>query len=95
MYTQTFSEVWDMQLDHGRQTDLETLYDDYRKESSLYWRQRIEQAMSKILNESGASRQLRDELIRATRVNDRNRMDYVRAEIRRLEANKYNNNIQL
>ena len=84
-----------MQLDYGRQIDLETLYADYAKEKSLHWRQRIEQTISKILSESGASRQLRDELIRATRVNDRNRMDYLRQELRRLDANKFNNNIQL
>ena len=84
-----------MQLDISRQHDLETLYEDYNKEKSLYWRNRIEQTMSQIMSESGASRQLRDELIRATRVNDRNRMDYLRLELRRLDANKYNNNVQL
>jgi len=84
-----------MQLDISRQHDLETLYEDYNKEKSSYWRGRIEQTMSKILSESGVSRNLRDELIRATRVNDRNRMDYLRMELRRLEADKYNNNIQL
>lgn len=84
-----------MQLDYGRQIDLDQLYSDYQSEKSYYWRTRIEETMNKILSESGASRRLRDELIRATRVNDINRMDYLRTEIRRLDAEKYNNNIQL
>lgn len=84
-----------MQLDYGRQQDLELLYSDYLKEPSPYWREQLEKAMDKILSESGASRQLRDELIRATRVNDRSRMEYLRVELRRLDAEKVNNNIQL
>lgn len=84
-----------MQLDYGRSQDLEMLYEDYQKEKSSYWRGRIEQTMSQILSESGASRQLRDELIRATRVKDKTHMEYCRLELRRLEADKYNNNYQL
>lgn len=84
-----------MQLDYSRQNDLEALYEDYHKEKSIYWKNRIEQIMSQIIGESGATRQLRDELIRATRANDRTRMEYCRIELRRLEANKHNNHIQL
>ena len=84
-----------MQLDYGRKSDLDELFIDYQKEKRPYWKNRIERTMSDILNESGASRQLRDELIRCARVNDHNRMNYLRTEIRRLDAEKYNNNIQL
>ena len=84
-----------MQLDYGRQQDMEELYDAYASETSPYKREQIEKTMNKILSESGATRQLRDELIRATRVNDRDRMDYLRLELRRVEAEKFNNNIQL
>ena len=84
-----------MQLDYGRQADLDELYDAYSKETSPFWREQLEKSMDKILSESKVSRQLRDELIRATRVNDRNRMDYLRIELRRIEAEKVNNNVQL
>lgn len=84
-----------MQLDYSRQHDLEELYDIYNSETSPYKREQIEKSINKILSESGATRQLRDELIRATRVNDRARMEYLRIELRQIEANKYNNNIQL
>ena len=84
-----------MQLDYGRQNDLEQLWNDYSKEKSPFWREKIERTMDSILAESGASRQLRDELIRVTRVGDLNRMNFIRTEMRRLEAEKYNNNIQL
>ena len=84
-----------MQLDYGRQQDMEELFRSHESETSPYWREQIEKSMNKILSESGASRRLRDELIRATRVNDRNRMDYLRLELRRLDAEKVNNNIQL
>lgn len=84
-----------MQLDQGREIDLEMLYSDYQSEQSKHGRELIEKTISKILNESGASRRLRDELIRATRVNDRNQMEYLRLELRNIDANYYNNNIQL
>lgn len=84
-----------MQLDYGRLNDLDELYLDYRKEKSSYWKNRIEQTISKILAESGASRQLRDELIKATRAGDKNRMRFCREELRRLDAEKVNNHIQL
>lgn len=84
-----------MQLDYGRQQDLEDLYDVYENETSPYKREQIEKSINKILSESGATRQLRDELIRATRVSDRSRMEYLRLELRQIEANKNNNNIQL
>jgi hypothetical protein len=95
LYTQSPQGDWDMQLDYGRQVDMETLYEDYQKEKSPYWRDRIEQTMSSILSEKKASRQLRDELIRVSRVGDKNRMDFLRTELRRLDAETYNNNIQL
>lgn len=84
-----------MQLDYGRQQDMEELYDAYESETSPFRREQIEKSMNKILSESGATRQLRDELIRATRTNNRERMEYLRIELRRVEAEKYNNNIQL
>ena len=84
-----------MQLDYGRQTDLEELFKDYQKETSLYWRNRIEQTMSSILSESKASRQLRDEMIKAFRVNDKCHLEYCWRELRRIKADECNNNIQL
>jgi len=84
-----------MQLDYGRKADLDELFIDYQKEKSPYWKNRIERTMGDILGESGASRELRDELIRCARVSDLNRMNYLRNELRRIQAEKYNNNIQL
>ena len=84
-----------MQLDYSRQHDLDDLYDIYLSETSPYRREEIEKFINKILSESGATRQLRDQLIRATRANDITAMEYLRLELRQIEANKYNNNIQL
>ncbi len=84
-----------MQLDYGRQKDIEELFDDYQKEKSTFWRQRIEKTISDIMNESGISRQLRDEMIRSYRTGDKNHVKYCQLELRRLQAEKYNNNIQL
>jgi Na+-transporting NADH:ubiquinone oxidoreductase subunit NqrA len=84
-----------MQLDYGRQKDLDQLYEDYQKEKSSFWREKIEQTMSQILNESGSSRQLRDQLIKATRAGDMTHIKYCQEELRRLDADKVNNHIQL
>ena len=84
-----------MQLDQGREIDLEMLYSDYQSERTRFGKELIEKTISKIMNESGASRRLRDELIKATRVNDRNQMEYLRHELRKVDADRYNNNIQL
>lgn len=84
-----------MQLDYGRQQDLELLYQDYQNMKSMHRRKQIEKLMSDIMSENNADRKLRDELIKATRANDRIHMTYCREELRRLQARKINNNYQL
>lgn len=83
-----------MQLDYGRQQDLEMLYKEYQGANSSVKR-RIESTMESIMSESGATRKLRDELIKATRVNHRPRMERCREELRRIQAERFNNNVQL
>lgn len=84
-----------MQLDYGRQNDLEELHDAYQKEKSSFWREQIEKAISKIMQESGSSRQLRDELIKSIRAGDRTHIRWCQEEIRRLDAERTNNHVQL
>jgi uncharacterized protein YlaI len=84
-----------MQLDYGRQQDLDELYEAYRAEKSQYFRIKIEQAIDAIMNESRQSKQLRNELIRAFRSGDKSSVEYCQIELRRLQADKYNNNMQL
>lgn len=84
-----------MQLDYGRQSDLEMLYSDYQSDKSVGSREKIELTIDTIMRESGSSRQLRDELIRATRTGDLNHIKYCQIELRRIQAEKVNNNFQL
>lgn len=84
-----------MNLDQGRKYDLDEMWKDYQDTKSIYKKREIEKAMSQILYESKANVKIRDELIRAVRAGDVNRATYIRTEMRKQQADKVNNNIQL
>lgn len=72
-------------LDYGRLQDLEELDRDYKIASGAR-RLEIERTMAEIIRQSKGTYQLRDELIRATRKGDRNRINYCREQLRIIRA---------
>jgi len=84
-----------MNLDYGRKLDLDEMWKDYHNTKSIYKKKQIEKAMSQILYEAKTNVKIRDELIRAVRAGDKNRATYIRNEMRKQQADKVNNNIQL
>ena len=84
-----------MNLDYGRINDLEELYSMYQKVRTTGEKKKLEKIMDGILRQSKATRQLRDELVKAVRADDIIRAKRCRLELRRLKADKFNNNIQL
>jgi len=84
-----------MNLDYGRKADLDELYDAYQGARSSTEKQKVERLMNTILMENKATRQLRDELMKAVRASDIIRATRCRNELRRIKADEVNNNIQL
>jgi len=77
-----------MNLDQGRRYDLEELYDLYQDAPHSKRRQQIEKMMSEIVHEDGASRELRDKMIKAMRANDLRAKRYFMEELLKLKQDK-------
>lgn len=71
-----------MDIDYGRQCDLEELYQD-RKSAPVDKKKAIDLAIRRIMEENGAYSHDRDILIRAMRVGDRRTMKYYQEKINR------------
>ena len=84
-----------MNLDYGRKADLDELYHAFQRAGTSSEKRKIEDLMNGILQQSKATRQLRDELVKAVRAGDIIRATRCRNELRRQKADKFNNNIQL
>jgi len=84
-----------MNLDQGRKFDLDEMWSDYQDTKSIYKKKNIEKTMSQILHQSKASGKIREEMIKAMRANDLNRIAYCSEQMRKMEADRVNNRIQL
>lgn len=79
-----------MNLDASRKYDLEELQEVWRKEPQRRYRDEIEKMMSEIIHQSGASRELRDNLIRAVRANDSRAKRYYTDKLLLIKQDKEN-----
>ncbi len=81
--------------DYSRKFDLEMLYEDLKKVRSSSEKEKIEKIMFDIVEADPKTIKLRGELIQAIRHDDRNHIKRCQQELRHVQAEKYNNNIQL
>lgn len=79
-----------MDLDYGRQNDIEDIYLHIKNAKSSSERNYWERLMNKILNESKATRELRGKLLRAVHSNDRRAVRFYSNELVRLQQEELN-----
>jgi hypothetical protein len=76
-------------MDDSRKYDLEELMNLYKHAPSQAKRDELERIITKIMRESGAVRERRQELIEAIRHGDRRHVRYVQEIIRKMDMDQY------
>lgn len=76
-------------MDDSRKIDLEELMKLYKYAPNQAKREELERIITKIMRESGAVRERRQELIKAIRSGDRKHVRRVQEQIRIMDMNQY------
>jgi hypothetical protein len=77
-------------LDYGRKNDLEEIYLHIKEARSSGEREHWERLASKILRESGATRELREKMLKAVRTGDRWAVRSFSNQLERLQERELN-----
>lgn len=75
-------------MDESRRQDLAELSELYKRAQNSFQRSEYERVARKIMNENGAVRARREELIEALRKNDRRKVRYIQEELRVMDKNR-------
>ena len=78
-----------MDLDLGRKFDLEDIYLQIKEARSSSEREHWERLMARILRESKATRELREKMIQAVRIDDRRAVRYYSQKLEEEQQDEY------